>query len=57
MEKLAKFIIGNATNLYGSFDKCPEDVKSMMLQKVSKKFGVSETDLITEIATILTFGE
>lgn len=57
MEKLAKFIIDNANNLFGSFDKCPEDVKSVMIKKVSKKFGVSETDLIGEIATILMFGE
>lgn len=55
MEKLAKFIIDNATNLFGSFDKCPEDAKSMMIEKVSKKFGVSESDLICEIATILMF--
>ena len=53
MEKLAKFIIDNATNLFGSFEKCPEGVKSMMIEKVGKKFGVSETDLISEIAELL----
>ena len=56
MEKLANFVINSAVDLYGSFAKCPENVKSMMIQKVSKRFGVKESDLIAEIATILVFG-
>lgn len=55
IKKLAKFIIDNTTNLFGSFAKCPEDAKSMMIKNVSKKFGVSESDLIAEIATVLMF--
>ena len=57
MKKLANFVISSAVDLFGSFDKCPENVKSMMLEKVSKKFGVSESDLIAEIATVLVFGK
>lgn len=53
MKKLANFVIDNAVNLYGSFAKCPENIKSMMIEKVSKKFGVDETDLMAEIAEML----
>lgn len=56
IENVAKFVINSAVDLFGSFDKCPEDAKSMMIEKVSKKFGFSESDLIAEIATILMFG-
>ena len=57
MKKLANFIISSAVDMYGSFDNCPNDVKSLMLEKVGKRFNVSETDLMAEIATILVFGE
>jgi hypothetical protein len=57
MKKLANFIISSAANMYGSFDNCPNDVKSLMLEKVGKRFNVSETDLMAEITTILVFGE
>lgn len=57
MEKLASFVISSAVDSFGSFSKCPAEVKSMMIEKVCKKFGVKEIDLIAEIATILAFGE
>lgn len=57
MKKLANFIIGSAVDMFGSFDNCPNDVKSLMLERVSKRFNVSETDLMAEITTILVFGE
>ena len=57
MKKLANFIISSAVNMYGSFDNCPNDVKSLMLEKVGKRFNVSETDLMVEITAILVFGE